>query len=65
MLLQVRLGALAPRADAHGEVLIRRPRGRELVEVRAGVVVPDDEEADPVWTTAVLLCVHLRLWGKK
>ena len=59
MLLEVRLRALAPRADRHGVVLVRVARRRELVQVRAVRVLADDEEAYTVRTPSVFLRVYL------
>ena len=61
VLLEVGLCALTPRADGHGVVFVRVARGRELVQVWAGLVAADDQEADSVWTATVLLCVDLGL----
>ena len=64
VLLQVCLRTLTPGTDGHCVVLERAARRRELVQVRAGVVVADDEEADTVWPPTVLLRVHLSLCAK-
>ena len=61
MLLQIRLGALATRTDRHGKILVRVPRRRELKQVRSSLILSDDEEANTIRPTSVLLSVHLRL----
>ena len=61
MFLKVGLGALTPRADRDGEILEEGAARRELVQVWAGVIAPDDKESDAVRTPAVFLRIHLGL----
>lgn len=65
MLLEVGLGTLAARTDRDGEVFERGAARRELVQVWACVVQPDDKEADAVWSPAVFLSIDLSLWIRR
>lgn len=59
--LQISFCALAPGSDGHGVVLVRISGGGEFVEMRTGLILPDDEEPDSVWTAAVFLSIYLGL----
>ena len=61
VLLEVGLGTLAACTDRDGKVLERGTARRELVQVWACVVLPDDKETDAVRTPAVLLRIDLGL----
>ena len=62
ILLQVCFCALATRTNRHCVVLIRVSGWRELVEVRANLVLPNDQKADSVRAATVLLGVYLSLY---
>jgi hypothetical protein len=61
VLLEVGLGTLAARADRDGEVLEGGTARRELVQVWAGMVQPDDKEPDAIRTPAIFLRIDLGL----
>lgn len=63
--LEVGLGALVACAERHGVVLEAVARRRELVQVRAGIVDADHQEAHPVRPLAVLHRVELCAVGER